>query len=540
MVHDDHTLTRASQWKVIGFCFFVAFGGFLFGYDIGVISGCLVMPDFIRRFGNGQTDAEGNLVLNADRQSVITSLLSAGTFVGALGQAFTADSLGRKASIQFWSAIFTVGVVIQTASVTSTVQLVIGRFIAGLGVGAMSAIVPLYNGEAAPKHLRGTLLCLYQLMIIIGLFLSYCIDLGTHKISTSASWRIPVGIQILWGLILIVGPFFLPESPRYLLGKQRTEEARRSIAISNGVSVDHPVVGERMEELEVAIREENEGGKVSWFECFSTRNVLWKRTLNGMMLQFIQQLNGQNFYYYFGPVFFQAAGTDLDPLKIQTILGGVSVAGTIPALYLIETTGRRKMLMIGAVGQAISALIAGVGGNALVDQNTPKEDLTAANKTGGKLLIAFAVIHVLFFSTFWGPTPWTYLGESFPLRVRAKCIALGSATNWVWNFLLGFFAPRIAKDIGPLILLIFFGMLVFGFFYTYFMIPETKGLSLEQVDEMYREGVKPWQSANWQPSHGTKRAAKFHGTEAGYDADNKARFSIDEKRDTSDEKVGEA
>jgi hypothetical protein len=126
--------------------------------------------------------------------------------------------------------------------------------------------------------------------------LSYIIDLGTHTINNSASWRIPVGLQMLWGLILLSGIFFLPESPRHLLGRGREEEARVVIAELNSVPVEDPVVAEQMEELLTGIRAENEGGKATWAECFSTRNMLWKRTLNGMMLQFIQQLNGQNFY----------------------------------------------------------------------------------------------------------------------------------------------------------------------------------------------------------------------------------------------------
>ncbi|KAJ7511845.1 general substrate transporter [Mycena galericulata] len=468
-------------------------------YDIGVISGCLIMPDFIDRFG--QVDSKtGEMVLTASRQSIITSLLSAGTFVGALGQAFTSDRFGRRGSILIWSGIFTVGVAIQTGTVHSVVQLTIGRFVAGLGVGALSAIVPLYNGETAPKALRGTLLVLYQLQIIIGLFLSYVLDLATHAVRGSASWRVPVGLQLVWGLALLSGIFFLPESPRHLLGIGRTEEATRVIAELNGVPVDDALVIESVEELQFAINEENAGGKATWAECFSSRNAMWKRTGNGMMLQFIQQLNGQNFYYYYGDTFFKSAGTDLSPYVIQVILGAVSVAGTIPALVLIETWGRRRSLLTGAVLQASCALIAGlVGHYTLAPSGTPLSQLTQRNKSGGDTLIAFAVMHVTSFSIFWGPTPWVYLGESFPLRVRPKAIALGSATNWFWNFLLGFFAPRIANDIGPLILLIFFAMLVFGFGYVYLCIPETKGLSLEEVDEMYRSGIKPWNSPSWKP-----------------------------------------
>jgi len=478
---------------------FIAFGGFLFGYDIGVISGCLIMPDFVGRFG--QIGDDGKPFLSSSRQSIITSLLSAGTFVGALGQAFTSDSRGRKGSILIWSAIFTVGTAIQTGTNTSLAQITIGRFIAGLGVGALSAIVPLYTGETAPKKLRGMLLVLYQLQIIIGIFLSYIIDLGTHHLNSSASWRIPVGLQMLWGLVLLSGYFFLPESPRHLLGTGREAEARKVIAELNSVPEDDLVVIETMDELEYGLRLENEGGKATWVECFSTRNMLWKRSLNGMMLQFIQQLNGQNFYYYYGDTFFQSAGTALDPYSIQAILGGVSVVGTLPALYLIETWGRRNSLLTGSVLEAICSLIAGLVGHfTLAPTGTPLDQLTPRNKQGGDTLIAFAVLHLFSYSMFWGPTPWVYLGESFPLRVRPKAIALGSATNWIWNFLLSFFAPRIAARIGPLILLIFFGMLCFGFVYVYFFIPETKGLSLEEVDEMYRSGVKPWHSAGWKPS----------------------------------------
>jgi len=485
--------------KAITFCFFVAFGGFLFGYDIGVISGCLIMPDFVERFGVMGPD--GVYVLDAHRQSIITSLLSAGTFVGALGQAFSSDRFGRRWSIFIWCAIFTVGVAVQTGTERSIAQISAGRFIAGLGVGAMSAIVPLYNGETAPKKIRGALLVLYQLQIIAGIFLSYILDFATHKIPGSASWRVPVGLQLLWGLILCGGVMFLPESPRYLLGQGREQEARAAIAMVNGYPPNDPFVDDIVEELEIGIRAENDGGKATWAECFSSRNKLWMRTGNGMMLQFIQQLNGQNFYYYYGDTFFKSAGTKLSPYIIQIILGGVSLIGTVPALYLIETWGRRRSLLLGAFLEGTCSLIAGLVGHfTLAPEGTKQELLTPRNKAGGDTLIAFAVLHVFSFSMFWGPVPWVYLGESFPLRVRSKSIALGSATNWLWNFLLSFFAPRIAKDIGPLILLIFFGMLTFGFVYVWLCIPETKGLTLEEVDEMYRAGVKPWHSEGWKPS----------------------------------------
>ncbi|CDZ97853.1 general substrate transporter [Phaffia rhodozyma] len=488
-------LNLMANKRVVVFCLFVAFGGFLFGYDIGVLAGLLIQPDFIMRFG--EDDGTGTYFLSANRQSIITSLLSAGTFFGALSQAFTSDRFGRKGSIFIWSAIFTVGVAIQTGSECSLVQITVGRFVAGLGVGAMSAIVPLYNGEAAPKALRGFLLVFYQVQIITGIFISYILVYAVHKVPGSAAWRVPVGLQLLFGLILCGGILFLPESPRLLLGKGREEEARKAISLLNNCSIDDPTVQEEIDDLNYGLAEENEGGKATWLECFSTRNVLWKRTLNGIMLQFIQQLNGQNFYYYYGPTFFKNSGTELDSYQIQLILGAVSLIATFPSLWLIDRMGRRKMLLWGAVLEASCALIAGLAGHFTAAD--PGAALTSKNRAGGGVLIAFAVLHIMLFSLLWGPTPWVYLGESFPLRVRPKAIALGTASNWFWNFMLSYFSPKIAAQIGPLILLVFTGVLIFGTFYVYFMVPETKGLSLEEVDAMWQSGVKPWNSTKWVP-----------------------------------------
>ncbi|WVQ84241.1 hypothetical protein IAT38_006393 [Cryptococcus sp. DSM 104549] len=480
--------------RSIIFCFFAAFGGWVFGYDIGYISGCLIMPDFIQQMG--EQDAAGAWTLTSQRQSIITSLLSAGTFFGALLQSLTSDRLGRRGSILFWSVVFTIGIIIQV-SAFGYVQITVGRFFAGLGVGALSAIVPLYIGEAAPKKLRGSLLVLYQVQIASGLFLAYIIDLATHNISNSASWRIPIGLQLIWGAFLIGGGILLPESPRLLLGKGKEREALVAIARLNDCEVDDPLTADVMKEMEEAIREENEGGKAGWLECFGSRSMMWKRTMNGCMVQFLQQLNGQNFYYYYGPVFFEAAGTELSAYAIQAILGAVSLAMVIPAMWTIEHLGRRKSLLWGSLFQAACALIAALVGHYMTDVAGID---AATKKMGGNVLIAFAILHVGGYSLFWGPTPWVVLGETFPLRVRPKCIALAAAVNWLWNFLLSYFSPLIAEDIGPLIMLVFFGCLIGAFIYVFFMLPETRGISLEEVDELYRSKIPAWRSTHWKPS----------------------------------------
>nr|KIR44432.1 hypothetical protein I312_06368 [Cryptococcus bacillisporus CA1280] len=225
--------------------------------------------------------------------------------------------------------------------------------------------------------------------------------------------------------------------------------------------------------------------------------MMWKRTLNGCMVQFLQQLNGQNFYYYYGPVFFESAQVPLSAYSIQAILGGISLATVIPAMWTIEHVGRRKSLLIGAAIQVACALIAGLLGHYYTDVEGVTESMV---KTGSNVVIAFAVIHLSMYSLFWGLKPWAILGETYPLRVRPKAIALAASDNWLWNFLLSYFSPLIADDIGPLILTIFFGCLVFAFFYIFFMLPETRGITLEEIDELYRSKVPAWKSNSWKPS----------------------------------------
>jgi SP family sugar:H+ symporter-like MFS transporter len=403
-------------------------------------------------------------VLEPQRQSIITSLLSAGTFFGAILQSFTADRLGRKYSIMFWGAIFTVGTVIQTAAF-GFVQLTVGRFFAGLGVGALSAIVPLYIGEAAPKKIRGTLLVLYQVQIISGLFLAYIVNFATHKMANDGSWRIPIGLQLAWGLVLMAGAAILPESPRLLLGKGREEDAYKAIASLNDCPVDSEKTREVALELEEAIAAENAEGKASWVECFSIKNRMFHRTMNGMMIQvctlkmswnggggglnhcggpppssifalhidylrhciqtsadgkFLQQMNGQNFYYYYAPVFFKNISGSLDAFTIQLLLGGVSFAMVMPAMWTIEHMGRRSSLLIGAACMAVCAVVAGLVGHFYTDTPGVPAD---KEKLGSNVLVAFAILHVSFFSWFWGPTVSRERKE--PLAPRLLTSALG-------------------------------------------------------------------------------------------------------------------
>ncbi|PWN39407.1 putative monosaccharide transporter [Ceraceosorus guamensis] len=496
----------------------IACAGFLFGYDIGVISGCLIMEDFVVRFGGGQNPVTGNWELPDDTASLITATLSIGTFVGALAQAPVSDYFGRKPSMMIWAGFFLAGAVIQTATINEVGQMYAGRLIAGLGVGALSGLCPLYLAETAPKSIRGAMVSCYQLLIIGGICVAYAITWASNNLNyEAAGWRIPVGFQMLWGVLLLVLMIPLPESPRWLLKNEKPAQCRTVMARMRGAKLTDTTNGSRgdaqlehdLVDMQEGIEAENQAFKgynyvTGYVLCFAKQGQMWRRTLTAIMLQILQQLNGQNYYYYYGPTFFSKANIQLQPLQIQFLFGAISLVCTVPALYLVEKMGRRKSLIFGAIFEAICAyIVAFVGKNALApDGVTPN----ASEKAAGNAFVAFAVLHLAAYSMFWGPVPWVSCSELFPTHLRAKSISLASAANWLFNFLLSFFSPKVATHYGPYIMLVFAGCLTFAAIFVFFVLPELKGLSLEAVDELFTEHPRmpPWKSSSWQPTRGEK------------------------------------
>ena len=285
-------------------CAFASFGGIFFGYDSGYISGVLGMDYFVHLYtgipipGPNATAAEkAAFALPASKKSTITSVLSAGTFFGALIAGDLADWFGRRTTIILGCFIFIVGVVLQTAS-HALGLLVAGRLIAGFGVGFVSAIIILYMSEIAPKKVRGAIVSGYQFCITIGIFLASCVDYGTHNRNDTGSYRIPISIQILWAIILAVGLFLLPESPRYFVKKGNLEKATHVLARLRGEPSGSEYIQQELAEIvanheyELSVIPQT-GYFGSWLACFtgglfnSSSNL--RRTIMGTSLQMMQQ-----------------------------------------------------------------------------------------------------------------------------------------------------------------------------------------------------------------------------------------------------------
>ncbi|PQE22418.1 monosaccharide transporter protein [Rutstroemia sp. NJR-2017a BVV2] len=523
---DVERIEAPVTMKAYMMCAFASFGGIFFGYDSGYISGVMGMPYFINLYtgleipgadaSQAQKDA---FALPAHDKSLITSILSAGTFFGALIAGDLADWFGRRTTIILGCAIFIIGVILQTAS-TGLGLLVAGRLVAGFGVGFVSATIILYMSEICPKKVRGALVSGYQFCITIGLLLASCVDYGTQNRLDTGSYRIPIGIQIAWALILAAGLFLLPESPRYFVKKGQLEKASHVLTRLRGEPEGSEYIQQELSEIvanheyEMSVIPQS-GYFGSWLNCFKggLRNPAsnLRRTILGTSLQMMQQWTGVNFIFYFGTTFFQELGTISNPFLIGLITTLVNVCTTPISFYIVERFGRRTILIWGALGMLICEFIVAIIG---VTAGRLEEHNTSAVSA----MIAFICIYIAFFATTWGPGAWVLIGEIFPLPIRSRGVGLSTASNWLWNCIIAVITPYLVgnhkgeANLGAKVFFLWGSLCTACFIYAYILIPETKGLSLEQVDRMLEE-TTPRTSAAWVP-HNTF-ASEMGVTEKG-------------------------
>jgi MFS transporter, SP family, sugar:H+ symporter len=434
-------------------------------YDTGTISGILAMDYWMNLFSTGYRNSSGHLDVSPSQSSAIVSILSAGTFFGALASPMFADTIGRRLGLIFSSLVFILGVILQTAA-TALPLFLAGRFFAGLGVGLLSAIIPLYQSETAPKWIRGAIVGAYQLAITIGLLLAAIVDWATQNRQDTGSYRIPIAVQFAWAIILISGMLLLPETPRYLIKKEKYDEAAQSLSRLRRIPADSSSIKAELSEIKANHEFEMRLGKASYADCF--KGEMLKRQLTGMGVQALQQLTGINFIFYYGTQYFKNSGIQ-NAFTIQMITSCINVVSTIPGLWAIDKVGRRPLCMYfsqvivtptqsalprkfqdtpsqgyllirtwlifppfivlwGAVGMAVSQFLVAMLGTLTTGQDSAGNIIVyniAAQKAG----IAFVCIYIFFFASTWGPLAWVVTGEIFPLKTRARGLSMTTATN---------------------------------------------------------------------------------------------------------------
>ena len=417
-------------------CAFAAFGGIFFGYDSGWINGVLAMNFVVNQYtgmdappSDAPQAAKDAFVIPAYTQSLVVSILSCGTFFGAIIAGDLADLFGRRTTIIVGCVVFIVGVILQVAS-TGVPLMVPGRLIAGFGVGFVSAIIILYMSEISPKRVRGAIVSGYQFCITIGLLLASCVCYATEGRTDTGSYRIPIAVQFIWALILGIGLLFLPESPRYFVKRGKIDRATATLARLRSQPLDSELVQQELAEIvanhEYELKVIPQGNYfTSWLNCF--RGSLFKpnsnlrRTILGTSLQMMQQWTGVNFVFYFGTNFFKSLGTVQNPFIISLITTLVNVCSTPISFWAIERLGRRPLLIWGAFGMVVCQFIVAITGT------------VTQSPSALSAMIAFICIYIFFFASTWGPGAWVVIGEIYPLPIRARGVALSTASNWLWN-----------------------------------------------------------------------------------------------------------
>merc|ERR1711939_943194 len=509
--NDVNRIEAPVTWKAYLICAFASFGGIFFGYDSGYINGATSNTEFIHFIEGPNATA-----LSSSHSSLVVSILSAGTFFGALIAGDVADMIGRKWTVIFGCLIYMIGVIIQmiTGAGNALAAIVTGRLVAGIGVGFESAIVILYMSEICPRKVRGALVAGYQFCITIGIMLASIVVYATEDRTDTGAYRIPIAIQFAWALILAGGLMTLPDSPRYFVKRGKLEQATIALSKLRGQPRDSEYV--QVELSEIVANEEYEraiipeaGWFSSWANCFE--GSLWqsksnlRRTILGTSLQMMQQWTGVNFIFYYSTPFLQSTGAIDNTFLISLIFTLVNVCSTPLPFYTIEKFGRRPLLVWGALGMLICQFLVAIIGVTVGFNHTSPDangDPIADNISAVNAQIAFIAIFIFFFATTWGPGAWILIGEIFPLPIRSRGVGLSTASNWLWNTIIAVITPyMVGEEHGNLKSSVFFvwgGLCTCAFVYSYFLVPETKGLSLEQVDRMLEES-SPRTSAKWVP-----------------------------------------
>ncbi|KAF6818237.1 hexose transporter [Colletotrichum plurivorum] len=504
-----------KAWPAILIGFFVAFGGLLFGYDTGTINGILEMSYWQRLFSTGYVNPAGNPDVSPSQESAIVSILSAGTFFGALASPFLADTIGRRMGLAASTWVFNLGVVLQTIAVDIPVFLA-GRFFAGFGVGLISALVPLYQSETAPKWIRGAIVGAYQWAITIGLLLAAIVNNATHNRQDTGSYRIPIAVQFAWSIILFAGMLVLPETPRFLIRRGRLDRATNALSRLRRLPENDPAIAEELAEIQANHDYESNVGSASYMDCF--KPPVLKRQFTGCALQALQQLTGINFIFYYGTQYFQNSGFS-NGFVIGMITSSINVVSTLPGMYAVDRWGRRPMLLWGAVGMCVSQFLVAMLGTLTTGQDE-SGNIIVYNLPAQKAAIAFVCIYIFFFASTWGPLAWVVNGEIFGLKTRAKSLSLSTATNWLLNWAIAYSTPYLVNygdgyaNLQSKIFFVWFAACFLCIAFVWFFIYETKGLTLEEVEELYTEVSVASKSVGWRPSTTFRELAGTEGDKA--------------------------
>ncbi|TDZ73152.1 putative quinate permease [Colletotrichum trifolii] len=475
-------------WRVFALAAASCFGGMLFGWDIGAIGGVLAMEETQRQFG--YFDASKAEKSNQDQN--IVSTLQGGCFAACLVTPYLTERYGRRWCLIVTGLVTTVGVVFQAASAEhgNLPLMFVGRFVAGLGVGAASMLTPLYVSECAPRAIRGGLTAFYQLFIVTGTMMAFWINYGSLLHATGkALYAVPLAMQAVPAVLLSAGMFFCPESPRWCAKQDHWDRTEAILVRLRGLPGGHAYV--RGELGEMAEQLASERRLVGDATALTLLKEMWlvpgnrKRAILSVLLMICQQMAGVNAINYYAPQIFKnlgMSGTEAS-LFATGIYGVVKVAACACFLvFVADSLGRRRSLVWTGFAQGLAMFVVGIYGRV----NPPVEGQPIP--PFGYVAITCIFLWTVFFQFGWGPCCWILVSEIPTARLRALNVALAALTQWLFNFVIARTVLTMQLTMGYKGYGMFFMFGSFGFamgLFVYFFVPETKGLSLEKMDELF-------------------------------------------------------
>lgn len=440
--------------------FFGAFGGILFGYDIGVMTGAL---PFLEHDWNLENSA-GTIGW------IISAVMFGAIFGGALAGQLS-DHLGRRKMILISALIFVVGSILSGIAPHDGQYYLIGvRILLGLAVGAASALVPAYMSEMAPARFRGRLSGINQTMIVSGMLLSYIIDFLLKGLPETLAWRLMLGLAAVPALILYLGVLRLPESPRFLIKLNKLAEARMVLSFIRSKKEDIDSEVEQIQETVKAERMTNQ--KASWGALLNSKHRYL--VIAGVGVAAFQQFQGANAIFYYIPLIVQkATGHAASSLLMWPIIQGVLlVLGSLVFLVIADKFNRRTLLTIGGTIMGLSFILPAIL-NVIIPNANPM------------MIVAFLCVYVAFYSFTWAPLTWVIVGEIFPLAIRGRASGLASSFNWIGSFLVGLLFPIMTASMSQEAVFAIFGVIcMLGVLFIRTRVPETRGHTLEEIEEV--------------------------------------------------------
>ncbi|EQC26421.1 hypothetical protein SDRG_15766 [Saprolegnia diclina VS20] len=499
-------------------------GGFLFGYDTGVISGALIF-------------LQEDFHLDSFQSEVVVSATVFGAILGAAAGSCANDAWGRRRVILISAVLFAIGSALMGFA-QSKYELIFGRLSVGLGLGLSSLTIPLYIAEVSPPEQRGTLVSINTLLVTGGQFFAtvFAAAMSSHP----TGWRYMLGLATLPAVLQFIGFLYLPESPRWLISKGRMEEAELAITAIRGEDADQEgLLTRELNRIEAEVKREE--GRGSWHELYRTDSVR-RALILGCSLQALQQFCGINTVMYYGVSIIRMAGfsNNQTAVWLGAIVAFSNFLFTFVGIYLVDRMGRRPLTLLSLAGvvvslfflgltfyfaEAASTTVDGVGVCSHIttcfdcaanthcgfcasafgparcvpgDDVGPTSPLTcgswaygscpdaSSSKTHGILILIALFVYLACFASGMGSMPWTINAEIYPLAMRGMAMSMSTSVNWISNLIISFtFLSLIEGTTTYITFWIYCGVAILGAIYVYRALPETRGVSLEDIDELF-------------------------------------------------------